>query len=122
MVCPMNGQEAEVDGGDDVERRLQAGAVAAWVLKSYPQSSAVCVDFAEGCMAVGERYLAPFADRYRFVYGDLNALTWTGWLDTRFDSAGRLGVPLRCKPRARRVCCGRRGPTRIRLRPALPLS
>ena len=62
------------------------GAIAGWVLTSFPRSSAVCVDFAAGRMAVGKRYLAPFAGRFRFVHGDLNALEWTGALDAQFDA------------------------------------
>ena len=62
------------------------GTIAGWVLTSFPRSSAVCVDFAAGRMAVGERYLAPFASRYRFVHGDLNDLHWEGALDAAFDA------------------------------------
>src|SRR5437870_4844714 len=36
------------------------GTIAAAVLKAFPRSEAVCVDFATGRIAVGERYMAPF--------------------------------------------------------------
>ena len=62
------------------------GAIAAWVLKSFPRSQAVLVDFAEGRIAVGKRYMAPFADRFQFVVGDLNHLAWEGPLDATFDA------------------------------------
>jgi tRNA (cmo5U34)-methyltransferase len=62
------------------------GTVAAAVLKAYPLAAAVCVDFAEGRIAVGERYMAPFAGRCRFHAGDLNELRWEGPLDATFDA------------------------------------
>lgn len=62
------------------------GTVAAWVLKSFPRSSALCGDFAEGRMEVGRRYMAPFGDRCRFAVGDLNHLAWEGELEATFDA------------------------------------
>src|SRR5205823_5251241 len=49
-------------------------------------SEAVCVDFAAGRIAMGERYMAPFRSRARFVDGDLNDLRWEGPLAAPFDA------------------------------------
>jgi tRNA (cmo5U34)-methyltransferase len=62
------------------------GTVAAAVLKAFPRSEAVCVDFAPGRIGVGERYLAPFAGRFAYVEQDLAALRWEGALAGPFDA------------------------------------
>jgi len=62
------------------------GTIAAWLLKSFPHSTALCVDFAEGRIDVGRRYMVPFGDRCRFAAGDLNHLAWEGDLDATFDA------------------------------------
>lgn len=60
------------------------GTVAAAVLKAFPRSEAVCVDFAAGRIDVGERYLAPFAGRFAYVEQDLAALRWEHLLEGPF--------------------------------------
>lgn len=46
------------------------GAVAAAVLRAFPQASATLFDISEAMLAVGAERMAPFAGRYRYVHGD----------------------------------------------------
>jgi tRNA (cmo5U34)-methyltransferase len=46
------------------------GAVAAAVLRTFPNASATLVDISEAMLAVGAERMAPFAGRYHYVHGD----------------------------------------------------
>lgn len=52
------------------------GAAAAAVLDRYPRAEAILADFSPQMMAEGERALAPYAGRYRYVEFDLTRAEW----------------------------------------------
>jgi tRNA (cmo5U34)-methyltransferase len=62
------------------------GAAARAVLETYPNSTAILADFSAAMMSAGERELAPFAGRYRYVEFDLAAGTWPAEVPAALDA------------------------------------
>jgi tRNA (cmo5U34)-methyltransferase len=63
-----------------------AGAAARAILDRYPHSTAVMADFSAAMMSEGERELAPFAGRYRYVEFDMLAGTWPASIPAALDA------------------------------------
>jgi tRNA (cmo5U34)-methyltransferase len=62
------------------------GAAARAVLETYPGSTAILADFSAAMMTAGEREMAPFAGRYRYVEFDLAAGVWPGEIPAALDA------------------------------------
>ena len=62
------------------------GAAAAAVLERYPAAQAVLADFSPQMMAEGDKALAPYAGRYRYVEFDLAHGSWPAGLPDPADA------------------------------------
>jgi hypothetical protein len=62
------------------------GKVASLVLDWYPSAAVVLVDFSEAMMAKGERGLARFGDRFRYLDWDMNVGEWPADLSAPIDA------------------------------------
>ena len=63
------------------------GAAARAVLDEYPNASALLADYSEQMMAEGDRAMAAYAGRYRFVEFDMLAGRWPDDLPLPLDAA-----------------------------------
>jgi tRNA (cmo5U34)-methyltransferase len=62
------------------------GAAARAVLAEYPHATAILADFSLKMMAEGEKQLAPFAGRYRYVEFDMLSSDWPADLPLPLDA------------------------------------
>lgn len=64
-----------------------SGAASRAILLEYPGATAILADFSAEMMSVGEREMAPFAGRYRYVEFDLAAGgPWPGTIPAALDA------------------------------------
>src|SRR5215207_3034147 len=63
------------------------GAAARAVLDEYPNASALLADYSEQMMAEGDRAMAAYAGRYRYVEFDMLAGHWPDDLPLPLDAA-----------------------------------
>jgi tRNA (cmo5U34)-methyltransferase len=62
------------------------GAASRAILELYPASTAILADFSAEMMGAGDRELAPFADRYRYVEFDLTTGAWPAAIPVAVDA------------------------------------
>jgi tRNA (cmo5U34)-methyltransferase len=62
------------------------GAASRALLEHYPHSTAILADFSAEMMGAGERELAPFAGRYRYVEADLTGGPWPTAIPSAVDA------------------------------------
>lgn len=62
------------------------GAASRAILEHYPHCSAILADFSAEMMGVGERELAPYAGRYRYVEFDLTGGPWPADIPAAVDA------------------------------------
>jgi tRNA (cmo5U34)-methyltransferase len=63
------------------------GAAARAVLDEYPRASAVLAEFSNEMMAEGQKALAGYGERYRYVEFDLLSSAWPDGIPPRLDAA-----------------------------------
>jgi len=62
------------------------GAAARGILELYPRSIAILTDFSPQMMDEGERELAPFAGRFRYVEFDMSTGSWPAAIPATVDA------------------------------------
>jgi SAM-dependent methyltransferase len=63
------------------------GAASSAVLSEYPNANAILAEYSPLMVAEGEKALARFAGRYRYVEFDMNASEWPASLPVPLDAA-----------------------------------
>ena len=63
------------------------GAASSAVLTEYPNATAILAEYSNLMMAEGDKVLAPFAGRYRYVEFDMNSSEWPASLVVPLDAA-----------------------------------
>lgn len=70
-----------------VDLAAGTGMAARSILDRYPKAQAVLADFSPAMMGEGEKALAPYAGRYRYVEFDMRQSTWPAGIPVPMDSA-----------------------------------
>jgi tRNA (cmo5U34)-methyltransferase len=77
-------------GADDAFTFLDlgagTGAASREILRRYPSSSAILADFSPQMMDEGQREMAPFAGRYRYVEFDASGGSWPSAIPATVDA------------------------------------
>ena len=69
-----------------VDLAAGTGMAARAVMDRYPKARAVLADFSPAMMGEGEKILAPYEGRYRYVEFDLGQSSWPGSIPVPMDS------------------------------------
>lgn len=69
-----------------VDLAAGTGMAARAVLDHYPNAQAILADYSPAMMSEGEKALAPYAGRYRYVEFDLRQSSWPEGIPTPIDS------------------------------------
>jgi tRNA (cmo5U34)-methyltransferase len=62
------------------------GAASRAILDAHPRSTAILADFSPAMRGVGEREMAPYAGRYRYVEYDMSASDWPTTIPAALDT------------------------------------